>query len=165
LGVPDKKIALAVSTFKPLEHRLECVGVYRDITFYNDSLATVPEATIHALDALDGKVATLIAGGFDRGLTYEQLGVAVAHSSVKHLILFPDTGAKIKSAVLKADPHTNITMIPVDSMKTAVSEAFRLTSPGKVCILSPASASFNLFKDYKERGDAFKRAVREYGDQ
>lgn len=162
LNIPKEKISKAVMSFKPLEHRLEYVGTYHGIKFYNDSLATIPEATIHALQALAPNVYTLIAGGYDRKLDYTILGKALAASSVKNLILFPDTGVKIETALKLANPQTDIVITHVQSMDEAVRKAYALTPSGKICILSPAAASFNLFKDYKDRGETFKKAVLMY---
>lgn len=163
LEVPVEKIRKAVTEFKPLEHRLEFVGEARGIRFYNDSLATIPEATMHALEALGNDVETLIAGGFDRHLDYTQLGkFLVETKGLKHLILFPDTGSQIWKAVLSASigPLVSIARYDVRTMDEAVQIAFEQTHQSKICLLSPASASFNLFADYRERGDMFKKFVR-----
>jgi len=160
LNVPIDKIQRAIYEFKPLEHRLEFVGEFRGIKFYNDSLATIPEAAIHALEALGPDVSTLIAGGYDRGLNYSSLGKIIVRSSVQNLVLFPDTGSKIADAVKTANPNSQINIIPVTRMKEAVNLAYELTAPGKICVMSPAAASFNLFKDYAERGRAFKECIQ-----
>lgn len=162
LSVPIEKIRDAVAEFTPLEHRLEFVGEVDGIRFYNDSLATIPEATIHALEALGQDVETLIAGGFDRHLDYTQLGQFIAQTQgLGHLILFPDTGLKIWEAVLgtQGNHPLNLTHHNVQTMEEAVRIAFEVTHQGKICLLSPASASFNLFTDYRERGEMFKKLV------
>ncbi|MDO8639799.1 MAG: UDP-N-acetylmuramoyl-L-alanine--D-glutamate ligase, partial [bacterium] len=94
-GVPNEKIVKAIQSFVPLEHRLEFVGKFNGVKFYNDSLATVPEATIHGLEALGNDVETLIAGGYDRGIDFSGLNKYLETSSVKNLILFPTTGKNI----------------------------------------------------------------------
>jgi len=162
LNIPAGKIQQAVAEFKPLPHRLEKVGEVQGITFYNDSLATIPEATMLALEALGPDVTTLIAGGFDRGLDYTELGRFIADKNIlKTLILFPDTGPKIWNAVYESlgEKKVMISHFPVQTMEEAVNLAFQHTPAGKICLLSPAAASFNLFKDYKDRGDSFKRMV------
>ena len=157
--VPSSKIKLALSEFKPLEHRLEFAGQYHGIKFYNDSLATIPEATIHALKVLGHDVTTLIAGGYDRGLKFAKLGTAIKNSQLKSLILFPETGEKIWRALDKKT-KSHIKKYRVPSMEKAVKIAFKVTPKEKICLLSPASASFGLFKDYEERGTLFKKLIK-----
>lgn len=152
--IPEDKIKGAIEEFKPLPHRLEYVGEVKGIKFYNDSLATNPHATIYGLKILGKDVETLIAGGFNRGVDYSPLGPAIAESGVKNLILFPDTGEKIRKVVKK-----DINFFDAKSMEEAVKIAFEHTSKGKICLMSPASASFNMFKDYEDRGNQFKKEV------
>lgn len=163
MSVDINHIREAIRSFKPLEHRLELVGIYRDITFYNDSLATIPEATIHALEALGEKAETIIAGGFDRGLDFSLLGQYISKSKVINLILLPTTGEKIAQALYSADSKSSININFVSSLLEAVDLAYKITSKGGVCLMSPASASFNLFKDYSDRGNQFKQLVMEFG--
>jgi len=158
-GVPEPTIRQAIQNFKPLPHRLEYIGTKKDICFINDSLATIPEATVAALDALGISVATLITGGFDRGVKVEKLARKIEKSKLKILILFPETGEKILRA-LKKKPSK---VFFVTTMKEAVSLAFKNTPKKKTCLLSPAASSFNLFKDYQDRGNQFKKFVKRYG--
>jgi len=164
--IPDEKINKVIENFKPLPHRLEFVAEKNGIKFYNDSLATNPHATIFGLKTLGEKVETLIAGGFDRGVDYSVLGPAIAKSQVKNLILFPDTGEKIWDSVVSYLPlrgPTAIRKFDAKNMEEAVKLAFENTSPGKICLMSPASASFNMFKDYEDRGNQFKESVKKLG--
>lgn len=158
-GVSRKNIAEVLETFKGLEHRLEFTGEASDVKYYNDSLATIPEAAIEALEALP-KTETLIAGGFDRGLDFSDLGKKIVSSKVKTLILFPTTGGKIWQAVSNASKTNLPEKFEVNSMEQAVKIASAETLPGAVCLMSPASASFGLFKNYKDRGEQFKNEVR-----
>ena len=139
-----------------LPHRLELLGKFKGVEFYNDSLSTIPETTCEALDFLGNKVQTLILGGFDRGLSFKKLGQRIKKSKVKTLILFPDTGRRIWQEI----KSQKINHFFVKDMKTAVRLAFRHTAQGKICLLSPASPSFGLFKDYEERGNLFKKFVK-----
>lgn len=156
-GIPQKTAEKTIQEFKGLEHRLQKVGTYNGITFYNDSLATIPEATIAALDILGKDVQTLIAGGLDRGISYEKLGKRIQNSEIKTLILFPETGKKI----LQAINNPAFKHIFVDTMQEALNAAFVETENGKICLLSPASSSFNLFKDYEDRGNQFIKYAKE----
>jgi UDP-N-acetylmuramoylalanine--D-glutamate ligase len=154
------QIQKGLQNFKPLEHRLEFVATRHEISFYNDSLATIPEALAHALVALGDKVETVIAGGFDRGVDMTPVGPALAASKVKNLILFPTTGQKIWDAAKAAAPQREYTRMDVESMNAAVQAAYDLTSAGKICVMSPASSSFSVFKDYRDRGEQFREAVK-----
>ena len=161
LGVASEEIAEAVRQFRPLEHRLEWVGVFGGVTYYNDSIATVPEATIAALDTLGDAVETLLAGGTDRHLDFLGLAQRISASGVRSLILFPATGARIWKALSDRDAvaATRLRHFFVETMEEAVALAKQHTTPGKVCLLSPASPSFGLFRDYRERGTRFKELV------
>ncbi len=169
LGGKPQDIASAIRPFRSLPHRLELVGTYRDITFYNDSLATIPEATVHALRALGPNVTTLIAGGYDRHLDYTVLGAYLRSHPVENLILFPDTGKRIWEAigsVTNSAKRQHVTAPHmVSSMEEAVKLAYNLTHKGKICLLSPASASYNLFKNYEDRGNQFKHWVKTLGNK
>ena len=159
LSIQDGKIQKAIRDFQPLSHRLEQVGRFKGINFVNDSLATIPEATILALDALGNNVATLIAGGFDRGVSVAKLARRIEQSKIKTLILFPTTGETIFKS-LKKKPKN---IFFVKSMKEAVRLAYLHTKTKKTCLLSPAASSFNLFHDYQDRGDQFKKFAQQHG--
>lgn len=160
LGGSAAQIREGLRSFKPLEHRLEFVATRHGISFYNDSLATIPEALAHALVALGDSVETIIAGGFDRGVDMSPVGPALAASQVKNLILFPTTGEKIWDAAVAAAPQRTYKRVDVQSMQEAVQAAYDLTAERKICVMSPASSSFSVFKDYRDRGEQFRETVR-----
>ena len=159
----DTLITSRIASFTPLPHRLEYVGEYQGIRFYNDSLATIPEATIHALSSLGSAVATLIAGGYDRHLDFAALGAYLRSHPIVTLILFPDTGKKILQAI-GTIRDKSIHTYEVTSMKEAVRLAYDTTPKRSICVLSPASASYNLFHNYEDRGEQFKHWVTEFGN-
>jgi len=131
------------------------------VTYYNDSIATVPEAAIGAMDALGDRVETILLGGPDRGLNFLCLAKRLADSKVKTLILFPGTGARIWNSLCAVDAGAaqRFRHYCVNSMEEAVALAREHTGQGKICLHSPASPSFGLFKDYRERGELFKELV------
>jgi UDP-N-acetylmuramoylalanine--D-glutamate ligase len=162
-GVTKDDIEAVLKEFSGLPHRLEYVGERYEIRFYNDSLSTIPDAAIEGIDAFDDQVETLIAGGYDRGLDYTQFGEFLVKSSVRTLILFPPSGERIWEAVIKAGGRDTLKRLDVTTMSQAVLFASEETSAGKICLLSPAAASFGTFKDYKDRGEQFKAQVLALG--
>ena len=161
LGVEAGAIAEAVRRFQPLEHRLERVGTYGGITYYNDAIATVPEATIAALDTLGGDVQTILLGGADRKVDFSKLAKRLLDSSVRTVILFPKTGQRIWETICAQEPaaESRFAHFFVESMEGAVALVRENTTQGKICLHSPASPSFGLFRDYRDRGEQFKRCT------
>ncbi len=164
LGVSEKVIKEAVKQFKGLAHRLEFIGRFKGIEFYNDSMSTIPETAIAALDALKPNVGTLLIGGSDKGSDYQELAKAIAKSKINTLIVLgKGTGQKIWQFLEKEKSKPKKFL--VNDMAKAVEIAFEQGGRGEVCLLSPASASFNLFKSYQERGDLFKKFVKLYAQK
>lgn len=154
-GISNQAIQKAIKTFQPLEHRLEYVGRYRGIDFYNDSLSTTPLSAIAAVTALGDKVETIMLGGSERYPDLTDLAKVITESKIKNVILFPDTGKKIWAKI-----HNNqLNHLFTDNMQTAVDYAYQHTTKGKICLMSPAAPSFSMFKDYAERGETFKKLV------
>jgi UDP-N-acetylmuramoylalanine--D-glutamate ligase len=158
-GVSIANIAKVLEEFGGLEHRLEYVGEKNGVIFYNDSLATIPEAAVEAMEALRD-AETLVAGGHDRGLDYSGLGQYLNKGQIKTLILFPPSGARIWEQICKVTSEgSRPEKFDVQTMGQAVRIAAAETMRGKTVLLSPASASFGTFKDYKDRGNQFKEEV------
>ncbi|MFH1036524.1 MAG: Mur ligase family protein [Patescibacteria group bacterium] len=171
--IPPKIIEKTIKEFKYLPHRLEKVGTFKGITFYNDALATIPEATMAALKSLGRKVQTLMLGGFERNIDFSNLAKAVLRHKIKTVILFPTTGERIWKSIRQAQDKarkkhlvaSHIEPFFTNNMKDAVKIAYQNTGKGKICLLSTASSSFSIFKDYKEKGNLFKKFVKSYGKQ
>ena len=162
-GLSDKVMAKAVKNFKPLAHRLEFIGEYRGIKFYNDALSTIPETAMAAIEALGEDVQTIMLGGFERNLSFKKLAKAVLKSKIETVILFPTTGQRIWEEIKKEAKGKIPKHFLVDNMKEAVKIAYQETKKGRICLLSTASSSFSIFKDYKEKGNLFKKHVKEIG--
>ncbi len=160
-GAKMQAIITVLKSFRGLPHRLEFVGEHQGIRFYNDSLATIPEAVVEGVEALGDDVETLIAGGFDRGLDYKILGEFIPDSHIRTLILLPTTGEKIWQTLCEAVTNESLRpkKIEAGSMKEAVIAAYENTNPGKICLMSPGASSFNMFANYKDRGEQFKNEV------
>ncbi|MEX1058996.1 MAG: UDP-N-acetylmuramoyl-L-alanine--D-glutamate ligase [Candidatus Saccharimonadales bacterium] len=151
------KAKAVLSSFSGLEHRLELVRSLQGVKYYDDSFATTPDAAIVALKAFK-EPKVVILGGSDKGLPFEQLADEVTKSNVRHAIVVGDTAEKI-STLLKDRGYSAITL-GLEKMTDIVAAASRLAQPGDVVLLSTGCASFGLFRDYKDRGNQFKEAVR-----
>ncbi len=162
-GISGNIIENAIKNFKPLEHRLENVGTFKGITFYDDALSTIPETAIFAINTLGNKVQTIMLGGYDRGIDFRKLAKKVIESKIKNLIFFPTTGEKIWSDIKKMGGEKKFQTFFVSNMKDAVKIAYENTAKRKISLLSCASTSFSIFKDYREKGDLFKKFVKLYG--
>ena len=150
-----------LATFHGLRHRLELVGTYRGVTFYNDSISTIPAATLAALDSLPG-VETLILGGFDRGIDYGPIISLLVSPpmGLKNVVLVGDVGRRILETMNGIPNRINI--LQENDYDKIVRWCYRVTSLGKICLLSPAAASYDSFKNFEERGDTFIKLVKKY---
>ena len=151
-----KKAIKSVNEFKPLEHRLEYVGTYNGIIYYNDSIATIPNATINGIEALK-IVNTLIFGGMDRGINYQELIDYLDEGHVTNLICMPTTGYKIGKKI----KNKNVNIYYAETLQEAVTIAKSVTEKDKICLLSPAAASYEYFKNFMEKGNTYKALVKE----
>lgn len=158
VGLLNNQIIAGINSFKSLEHRLEYVGYYKNIHFYNDSIATIPEATIAAIKAIPN-INTLILGGFERGLNYQDLVDFVSNTKIENIILMGKTGERMLALFNKINP-SNKNLIFAANLKSAMKTVVKFTSPQKACILSPAAASFDQFVNFEERGRCFKKIAR-----
>ena len=159
--VTDEVIREFAKSFGGVEHRIELVRELHGVKYYNDSIGSSPSRTIAGLRAFKQKVI-LIAGGYDKHIPYDVLGPdLVAH--VKAMVLTGATAPKIRAAAEQAEGYDprKLPIYDIDDFEEAVKKAQTLAQPGDVVILSPASASFDRFKNFMVRGDTFKRIVRE----
>jgi UDP-N-acetylmuramoylalanine--D-glutamate ligase len=157
-GIPDHIIIKGVSNFKGLEHRIEYVGKYNNIYFYNDSIATIPEATTEAIKTLK-KVDTIILGGYDRGIDYTDLIKFISKSSVRNLIFIDKAGKRMLNE-LGQYKNKNQRYFYVYNLEDAVKTAKKNTKENFICLLSPAAASYGMFKNFEQRGKIYKKLVK-----
>ena len=155
-GCPVEVINRGLRAFRGLEHVMEVVRVLRGVTYINDSKGTNVDATIKALESLPGPVI-LIAGGREKGGEYPGLAVTVRRKA-KRVILIGEARGRLSEALAGTCPLTE-----AGSLAQAVREAAALAAPGETVLLSPACASFDMFADYKDRGQQFKECVHELG--
>lgn len=162
LGIDDTAIEKGISSFEPIAHRMEKVGTWKDITFYNDSIATIPYAVMCAVNALE-KVDTLVFGGLDRGIDYTTFITDLNECKVNNLIGLPETGEKIINELKKINCKKNL--IIVDTMDEAVENAYKYTEKGKICLFSPAASSYNRYRNFEEKGNHYKTLAKEIGEK
>ena len=158
LKIPDATILNAILKFKGLEHRMEYVGNFGGIEFYNDSIATIPEATIAALETLQN-VDTLILGGKDRGIDYTGLIHYLPGTSIRNFILTGKAGERILEGLepLLNSGQNTFTIAKFDELAKIIRDK---TAPGKICLLSPAASSYDQFRNFEERGNLFKKIAQ-----
>lgn len=159
IGVPTDLLREKISDFRGLKHRLEHIETAGNIRFYNDSIATIPEATIEAVKTL-GDVDTLILGGYDRGIDYSQLVDFVAKSEIKNLILIGKVGESLFNEFEKRE-NLKTSLFLIKQFGEIASIIRKYTKPGSICLLSPAASSYDMFKNFEHRGDMFKEIVKE----
>lgn len=159
--VPDQAMADFAKAFGGVAHRIEFVRERNGVRYYNDSIASSPSRTIAGLRSFDRKVI-LIAGGYDKKIPYDVLGTYIA-DHVKCLILTGDTSEKIRKATLNAPNYRRgaPSIVLCEDLKQAVKAASECAQEGDVVLLSPASASFDHFKNFEERGNVFKELVND----
>lgn len=154
LKLDFNKAIETIKDFWPLEHRMEYFANINKIDYYNDSIATIPEATINAIKALK-KVNTLLVGGNDRGVNLSELIEFLKTSDIENIICLPKTGEYIYSEL----KNTNKNIFFYEKLEDAVKKAKEVTKPETVCLLSPAASSYGYFKNFEERGRLFKNYV------
>jgi UDP-N-acetylmuramoylalanine--D-glutamate ligase len=159
VGIPPDAIRRALVAFEGVRHRLQEVKTVDGVLYINDSKGTNPDSTIKALESFSEPVI-LIAGGRSKGGDFEKLAHLITQK-VKALVLLGEARSIIRQTV---EDEGFQEIVEVDSIEEAVLAAHRIAQPGEVVLLSPACASWDMFKDYEERGDLFCRAVMALGE-
>jgi len=162
LNISEGMFLKAVQSYQSLPHRLEFLGEKDGVRYYDDSISTIPETAIQALQALSG-VGTLILGGMDRGISYEPLLDFLADYPLESLVFLPATGHTMYETIrqTRAQAFAGKTLVCAEDLQDATRQAKRLTKPGGICLLSPAAASYGFFKNFEQRGEYFKKYVFE----
>ncbi len=153
-GLDAAAVRAAIEDFPGLPHRLQYVATVNDVRYYDDSISTIPEATIQAVESIPG-VATVLVGGMDREIDYTPLIRFIPeHPEVQFVCMYA-SGERIFHEV---ETQKNVCYVP--DLATAVDKAKAITAAGKACVLSPAAASYGYFKNFEERGDKFKELLQ-----
>lgn len=161
LNISDEVFLEALKTYEPLPHRLQYVGTVDGIKYYDDSISTICDTTIQALTSLQD-TDTVIIGGMDRGIEYQDLILFLSEHEVPNIILMEATGKRIYQEIRqKYTEFKSVERIrQAEHLEDAVKIAKEVTRQGKSCVMSPAAASYGIFKNFEERGEVFVKLVR-----
>jgi UDP-N-acetylmuramoylalanine--D-glutamate ligase len=160
LGIDNQIIKQAIEEFRGLPHRLQLCGESKGVKFYDDSASTNPETTIAALKSFT-QPEVLIMGGSSKGADFTKLGAEIALSTnIVGVILIGEEADRIEQAIKSNGTFTGFILTHLKDTKEVVSRAVKLAPHGGVVILSPACASFDMFKNYSDRGDRFQEEVK-----
>ncbi len=148
----DKTIA-TIKASKPLSHRMEYIGTFDGVLYYDNSIATIPIATIDCIEALEN-VNTLICGGMDRGVSQKELIDFLRKTNVENIICMPETGYIIYESLKDLK-----NVFKVKTIEEAVNIAKVVTEKNTICLLSPTASSYNDFKSFEEKGNIYRKLV------
>ena len=160
LGMDDETFEEGLTSYEPLPHRLQYLGERDGVKYYDDSISTICDTTIQALKTLKD-TDTVLIGGMDRGIDYRELIEYLSLCQVPHIILMESTGKRIYQEIYKYYPDfkDKARLILAEHLEEGVRRAREITRPGRSCLLSPAAASYGIFKNFEERGKTFARLV------
>lgn len=166
LGMAEETFTEGLKEYEPLPHRLQFLGEIQGVKYYDDSISTICETAIQALKTLKD-TDTILIGGMDRGIDYRELIEYLSQSQVPHIILMEATGKRIFEEIAADYPdfENPSRLLLVEHLKDAVCLAKKVTRPGRSCVMSPAAASYGIFRNFEERGEEFKRLVLENEQQ
>jgi len=154
LGIPDPLVYQVIREFQGLEHRLEYVTTVQGIRFVNDAKSTTPESLLYALQRCQGPVVPIV-GGRDKGLDFTPLKAALAQDRIRGVMLIGESRKQIRTLL-----NGSTTSRECETLAEAVEEAAKLARPGDTVLFSPACASFDMFRNFEERGRLYKQLVR-----
>ncbi len=161
-GIPENKCWEALESFQALPHRVQNVGTYGGVTFIDDTLATIPEATSAAIESLP-RIDAILLGGFDRGIEYDKVVAAVVQKKIRIVLLFKPSGEKMMQIFQEKYANQLPSFLRfVDSMSEAIQLVFEHVPKKGVVLLSPASPSFGQFKNYEDKSAQFLRYAQEH---
>lgn len=161
-GITDEEFTRGLCSYETLPHRLQYIGCVDGVKYYDDSISTICDTAIQALNSVKD-TATILVGGMDRGIDYSELISFLSVHPVQNIILMAATGKRIYQEVKDMDKKFSgkERLYLVDTLEEAVALAKRITPKGTSCVMSPAAASYGIFKNFEERGEVFNRLVHE----
>lgn len=160
LKVKKQIILDGLASFTPLAHRLQYLGTVNEVKFVNDSISTIPQATIAAVTALK-TVGSLIIGGYDRKINYDSLTSFLSKQKIKHIVFFDKAGRRIFRELTKTNSEylTSINTLVTNDFSEAVQFCLNNTPSKTYCLMSPAASSYGIFKNFEERGRLFEEYI------
>ena len=161
LGVDRTTAADALNNFAGLPHRLQLIGEFDGVRYFNDSKCTTPDGAIVAVRSFAPRQSIIILGGYDKGVSFDQLGAVLAETA-KAVIAIGATKNLIADAVKSCRDCVGPIVKLADDLASAVTISSNLASPGDVLLLSPACASYDMFTNYEQRGEVFTKLVRQH---
>lgn len=161
-GVTDEEFTRGLCSYETLPHRLQYIGTVDGVRYYDDSISTICDTAIQALNSVKD-AATILIGGMDRGIDYGELIAFLASHDIPNIILMEATGRRIYEEIENPDKEFlgKDRVHLVDTLEEAVALAKKITPKGTSCVMSPAAASYGIFKNFEERGEVFNRLVHE----
>lgn len=160
LKIDDEKIFAGVASFKPLSHRLEYIGTISDVEYYDDSISTTVESTIGAIKSIEN-IGTVLIGGMERGIDYDNLVSFLLTCKIDNVIFMYSSGKRIYDTICQSvDKNTSTNFVYMPDLQSSVEYAQKVTACGKACVLSPAAASYGVFKNFEERGNVFRQLLK-----
>ncbi|MGN0160720.1 MAG: UDP-N-acetylmuramoyl-L-alanine--D-glutamate ligase [Lachnospiraceae bacterium] len=159
-GIGIEEFTKGLCSYETLPHRLQYIGTVGGVKYYDDSISTICDTAIQALNSVKD-ASTILIGGMDRGIDYRDLIQFLSDHSIEHIILMATTGKRIYEEINTSFPEfeKKERLHPVDTLEEAVDLAKKITPSGRSCVMSPAAASYGIFKNFEERGDVFKKLV------
>lgn len=160
MGISHKILVETLETFKGLPHRMEDIWICGGIVWIDDAISTTPESTIQAIQTFGKKIDTIFLWWTDRGYVFDDLIKSIVAHGIKNVVVFPDSGKRIFDAIKKKDDG-EIRIFQTDDMRQAVKFAYQYTENGKICLLSTASPSYSLRKNFEEKGNLFQKYIKD----
>jgi len=160
MNIDPKILKEILKIFNGLPHRMEKVWEYWWITWIDDAISTTPESTIQAIQTFGKDIDTIFLWWTDRGYVFDDLIKVIVKYGIRNVVLFPDSGKRIFDAIKNHDAW-EIKVLQTNTMKEAVAFAYAHTRKGKICLLSTASPSYTLWKNFEEKGSLFQQYVKE----
>ena len=157
-GAEKSKALKTAKSFMPLSHRLEFVAERNGVKYYNDSISTIPQASIEAIKALKD-VQTIILGGMDRGIDYSPLTEQIDNFKIKNIVFVGQAGRRMKNEM--QEKVNKFQILVSDDYSEIVKWCSINTEKGMICLLSPAASSYDMFKNFEHRGEVFSQLVKE----